>query len=253
MNSAWLAAPLLLALPGAAPEDPVRAGRRSLDHWWRYPWYDASGDSVRRIDVREPYSWDWLANWLEGLDFSWLQRLFRWGGQALSWPSTLFGWLAWAAILVLFVVIVWLLYRAWRRRWRGEEQEGEEGDDRAAEEDRYRVEALPFPVQRRRGDLLDEARLAYEQGHFGQAAIYLFSYQLVALDKHHRIHLTKGKTNRQYLREVGRRSGLGRIVEATMVAFEDVFFGNRSLDRDRFERCWAELPQFQRLLTEAEA
>ncbi len=76
-------------------------------------------------------------------------------------------------------------------------------------------------------DLLAEARRHYQAGNYGAAIVYLFSFQLVQLDKRQIIRLAKGKTNRQYLREVGPRAALLRLVEQTMVAFEDVFFGNR--------------------------
>jgi hypothetical protein len=32
-----------------------------------------------------------------------------------------------------------------------------------------------------------------------------------------------------------------------MLVFEDVFFGNRTLDRARFETCWSRLDEFQAL------
>ena len=60
--------------------------------------------------------------------------------------------------------------------------------------------------------------------------------------------LTKGKTNRQYLREIGPRRRLRDLVERTMIAFESVFFGHHPLDQRRFEACWSQVAEFQRLL-----
>ncbi len=253
---AWALAAMapLAAAAGAEGDEPdpwVREGREALHHSGRYPWYDAGEDDVRRIDVKEPYSWDWLKDWLDWLDFSWLKNLFSFGRGAFQWPSTILGWIAWIVILAAFVTLVWLLLRTWRRRHRSEDADDESAGEESEEERRRRVEALPYPVQRRQGDLLEEARRCYEEGNYGEAVVYLFSYQLVEMDKRHRIHLAKGKTNRQYLREVGWRTSLGRLVEQTMVAFEDVFFGNRVLERQRFERCWASLPRFEALLAEA--
>jgi hypothetical protein len=68
------------------------------------------------------------------------------------------------------------------------------------------------------------------------------------MDKNQVIRLTRGKTNRQYLREIARRPPLRALVEQTMVAFEDVFFGNHPLDRSRFESCWQQLDSFDRLV-----
>jgi hypothetical protein len=62
-----------------------------------------------------------------------------------------------------------------------------------------------------------------------------------------RTRLTRGKTNRQYLRETSRRgrTGLVGLLEQTMLAFEDFFFGNHPIDRARFEACWARLGEFE--------
>ena len=111
-----------------------------------------------------------------------------------------------------------------------------------------RIEQLPFAVKRPQSDLLGEARRHYEQGNFAEAIIYYFSYQLVELDKHQVIRLTKGKTNRQYLGEARRAPDLRPLLEDTMVAFEDVFFGHHDLERSRFEACWNRLAQFQKSL-----
>ena len=76
--------------------------------------------------------------------------------------------------------------------------------------DADRVEALPFHVRAASGDFLAEARRLYDAGHYSEAIVYLFSYQLVQLDKHHVIRLAKGKTNRQYVRETRQRPAAGR-------------------------------------------
>ena len=76
---------------------------------------------------------------------------------------------------------------------------------------------------------------------------------LVELDKQGLIRLTKGKTNRQYLREVAAIDELRQILQRTMIAFEDVFFGNKDLTRAAFEECWRELDVFERRMLEAVA
>jgi hypothetical protein len=110
------------------------------------------------------------------------------------------------------------------------------------------IERLPVPVDRAHGDLLGEARRLYDQMQYGRAILYLFAYELLQLDRHHVIRLARGKTNRQYLRELTRVSPLSPPLERTMVAFESVFFGRQALDRGGFEACWQELPQFENLL-----
>ena len=77
------------------------------------------------------------------------------------------------------------------------------------------AEALPFLAERPRGDLLGLARQHYEQGNYSEAIIYLFSYELVELDRGSRIQLAKGKTNRQYLRELKDAAPSARRLERT--------------------------------------
>ena len=109
---------ILLAAPAATdPDGAVRSGREALDHWWGgYPWYDSDTDGLKRVDVKEPYSWDWLRDWIsgwfEGWDWDWSWSPFSSG---FSWPSTLLGWIAWTLIIALFVTLVYLLYRTYRR------------------------------------------------------------------------------------------------------------------------------------------
>jgi hypothetical protein len=232
MNAAVI---LLLQLPlcMADPEQAVDAGQRALDQsWWRaYPWYNPQTDGLRRVDVVEP----WSCNPLADLGFGISGGLLR--------------WLGWAILALLLAVAVYVLVRAYRDR-EARLAHGGRAEPPGGDGDADRIEALPFPVGRGRRDLLGQSRRSYQQGDYSQAIIYLFSFQLVELDKQQIIRLTKGKTNRQYLREVGPRSSLRRLVEQTMVAFEDVFFGNHALDRARFESCWARLSEFESLAAE---
>ena len=55
--------------------------------------------------------------------------------------------------------------------------------------------------------------------------------------------LAKGKTNRQYLRELQARADMAPLLATSMVAFEDVFFGGHSLSRERYEECWQKAMQ----------
>ena len=234
----------LMALGLADPDPAVGAGREALDRWWwQYPWYDARADGVERIEVSEPWylRWDWF--W-DSFDFS--------GGGGLGSMSWL-NWLAWIAIAMLLVLLVYLLIRAFKARERRRSAAAAGGAKSDAAEQRRRVEALPLEARRRRSNFLAEARRYYKQGDYREAIIYLFSYELVQLDKNQLIRLAKGKTNRQYLREVGRRITLRRLLEHTMVVFEDVFFGNYAIDRTRFESCWLQLGEFEALAAKGAA
>jgi len=219
----------------AEPDAPVEAGRDALSQWGRYPWYDSSTDELQRIELVEPWDWDWLRD------------LFNWnwnwgGGFSMSWLEIV----AWTIIALVIGLLIWLLIRAYLQRHQIEETETA-ADTESPEEEQRRFEALPEPAQRRRTGLLDEAQRQYQAGNYDEAMIYLFSHQLVCLDRNHLIRLTRGKTNRQYLRELKRRDTLQTMLAQTVVAFEDVFFGRMSIGRDRFEACWNRLPQFESL------
>ena len=233
----WIVVPALLAallawppVAGAAHfEDPgaaVEGGREALDKWWGYPWYESATDGVRRIDVKTPRE-SWLGDWLGDL----------FAGEFLYW-------LAWFVLAVLLIVLVIVLIRTYLARETGTADDALPGTlaRRLAEIDR--VEALPVRLERPQTDLLGEARRNYRQGNYDEAIIYLYSYELVELDKNQIIRLARGKTNRQYLQETYRRSTLGNLLQQTIVAFEDVFFGSRTLSRARFEACWSELDRF---------
>ncbi|MBX7165426.1 MAG: DUF4129 domain-containing protein [Pirellulales bacterium] len=211
----------------------VEDAREGLAEWWVFPWYDSAQDDLAPVKVRKSReSWSWKGpSW--AFDASLLEQFL----QALPW-------------IALFLAIGAIVYLGWRLFWR-QEAAGVHVANRAANEhqaDHARLEALPFPVDHTTGDLLAEARRQYEAGNYARAIIYLFSHQLVECDRRQLIRLARGKTNRQYLRELGRRDALRTLVEHTMITFEAVFFGDHPLDRTGFERCWRQLDQFQALV-----
>lgn len=227
-------------LVGAAdPNEAVRSGREALDHWGRYPWYDAKADDLHPLDLSPPWWEAWLPNF--NLPST---------GWRPSFPGTLLQWVAWIAIALALGLMIYLLTRTFLARRRSSTPEATVRTASDEAEDRRRVEALPLLPSRRQFDLLAEAEAEYRMGHFSQAIIYLFSYQLVQLDKRQLIHLAKGKTNRQYVGELGSRRPLRRLLEQTMVAFEDAFFGQHAIDQHRFESCWTRLGEFETLTTE---
>lgn len=233
-----ITAALLTAAAPAAPageaDGAVAAGRDALAQWGRYPWYDQASDGLQPIEIAEPWDWSWLFDWLN----------FQASPLVGSW-----NWLhtaAWLLIALVLAMLVWLFVRAYRRRTKAAAPVAEPQAE-SPEEERRRYEALPAGVGRRRTGLLEEARRQYLAGNYDEAVIYLFSHQLVLLDRTHLIHLARGKTNRQYLRELGPRDLLERLLARTIVAFEDVFFGGQSIGRERFESCWNRLDQFEAL------
>lgn len=241
--------PLFSSEPPAF-EAAIEAGRQALSSHTHFPWYDAEKDSLRRIDVQPPRDTvehrrsNWQADPLPsskgpafGTDWSGLRALVE---AAL-----------WAGLLAILGFLIYFLVRTYLRSHAA--PDAADSPEREPKTAADLIESLPFEVPRPQGDLLEEAKRLYEQGAYAQAMVYLFSYQLVQLDRHQAIRLARGKTNRQYLRELSSRPELSGILERTMVAFEDVFFGHHWLDRAGFERCWERLDEFHQKLTEAVA
>jgi len=248
----WLLGAVVTAVRAAdisRSDAAVETGRQALQGRTRYPWYDAQQDGLRRIDVQPP------AETAENRRSKWEADLWD---PSSSQPSFGTDWsLLWAIIeaviwLGLLALLVWLIYYLAQTYLR--QHAAPEAEDVVADEARTQadlIESLPFDVRRPQSDWLAEARRWAELGEYGQAIIYLFSYQLIRLDRGQHIRLARGKTNRQYLRELQRRPDLRGILERTMLAFEDVFFGHYPLDRTGFERCWERLDEFHQRLAEA--
>jgi hypothetical protein len=225
----------------AGAEDAVTQGREALRGSPEFPWYDPDSDGLQRMDVRPPR--DVAA------------RKSKWqpsNAPAYSWPpwlSIVIEVVFWIVLVLALLAVVYTLLRALlitTGDWRS--GTGGSSADDLLHGDIDRIESLPFQLKAPQTDLLAQARQHYEAGEFGQAIIYLYSYQLIQLDRHQLIRLTKGKTNRQYLREVLSRRELRELLSRSMIAFEDVFFGHHTLDRQRFESCWSQLDVFHEQL-----
>jgi hypothetical protein len=245
-------AALLPASAAAQNEEPsdaeaVEAGQRALGGRTYFPFYDAQKDDVRRIEVPaeknpERAKKDWEQKTMTATP----ARAF---GRTSSGLAGIFQVLGLSLLALIIVGLAVLLIRAFLQGEQVQTQ-GTKVIDTSSDVDR--VEDLPFQMKRPTGDFLSEARRLYEAGQYSEAIIYLFSYQLVALDKKHVIHLAKGKTNRQYLRETRSREPLKQVLQRTMISFEDVFFGHHELSRERFEESWRALDDFHRHLEQVE-
>ena len=204
----------------------------------RLPWYDSSADQLQRTELpvksqpKVARDWTYTAPSGTGMNLAWLWRLLQ--------------YIVWVILAALFTYLLFLAIKS-LTGVQYKEREYEFETDTRSEADR--IENLPFQLeQRRTGDLLGDASRLYEAGNYNEAIIYLFSHQLVQLDKAHLIRLTKGKTNRQYTAELRPRMALRSIMTQTMLAFEDVFFGHHQLSKERFEVCWSQIEVFNREL-----
>ena len=241
-----LFAPTSMCL-GLDDDQAVEAAREGLGKPVHYPWYDKQADDLRRIDVVPPSPPPKAGDW------EWKEPTTPTPPRASAgfWEIVLemLKYLAYGVMIAVLAGIVLLLVHAFLRSEAGAartQQELATGTD----DDIDRVEALPFQVRRGTGDLLAEARRYYEAGDYNEAIVYLYSYLLVELDKSQFIRLTRGKTNRQYLREVRRQPLMYNVLEMTMIAFEDVFFGRHALNRGRFEQCYDRLDEFEARIQE---
>jgi hypothetical protein len=228
------------AQDAAEAEQAVEAGGQSLRESGRYPWYDAAQDGVKPIPLAssgEADSDNRNSKWTAQPSAATPGRMPR-----ISFLGGLLNWVGVTLLIVFLALIAWLIAKAFLR---DEISEGVARKVIETSRDVDRVEALPFKLRKPTGNFLDEARRLYEAGDYSEAIIYFFSYQLVELDRQHLIRLAKGKTNRQYLREVRQRPNLQAILGITIVAFEDAFFGRKTLTREQFERCWSRLGEFQ--------
>ena len=237
---------VLLCLSGAdaSPSDVTEAFADGP----QLPWYDATQDTIRKVRLRPhsepPSPQDWQRQEQAPRE----QTGFDWNWD-LEWLWVVLQWSVWILLAVAAIYAIWLLIQAYLR---GELRRSSGTRDvvstSSAQADLQRLENLPVPLESDDADLLRAAERSYQAGRYSEAIVYLFSYQLIELDRHHLLQLVKGKTNRQYLRELADRQNLRFLIEQTMIAFEDAFFGARELGADRFEACWSEVDRFHRLL-----
>jgi hypothetical protein len=166
----------------------------------------------------------------------------------LSWLGEALSYLIISILILLLAVGLVLLGMHIVRTYRPPETDFPASEIKI---DPARIEELPFEATQWVGDPLAEARRLAQQGHFDQAIIYLYGYQLLALDQSRKIHLHKGKTNRMYIRELEPPLQLKEIVSLTMGKFEEVYFGKHSLTKPSFLEVWNLLDTFHSLIAQS--
>lgn len=225
------------------------AGKEALGKLGRTTWYDSESDGYR-------VPTDLVDDDAEGRRSDWLGKRQQWNSpnlptQTVSWWGVL--WTQLTPILIygivpafVVVMLVWALQSMLPEPYRFVRKV--KSSTSQSEIDIEKISDLPFSVDSKPTDPLGEARRCMEKGDFERAIIYLFAYQLLQLDSKHFIHLQRGKTNRVYLRELRSRPELRAIMEQTVLAFEQVFFGRYKLEQARFLLCWNRLDDFHRQL-----
>lgn len=230
-----------------AQDDPIQAAQQALSSTGQ-PWYDGQSDAIRTLKVPSTPGDTTRGGWrTSSRDWDW-----NWnpGAPSMSWIGDLFQGMAWVVLIGLLALVIYALVKAYLNidaPLTGSARKMLDGEQELSDE--QRIEALPVNVRKKTGDFMAVAREYYEAGDYANAIVYLFSYRLIQLDRAGQIRLTKGKTNRQYLKEVSNKSNEMRsILGQTIVAFEDVFFGKHTLTRERFENCWKSNDQFQAMI-----
>lgn len=238
---------------------PAVAGALAAVATMDLPWFDVERDTLgppgtssltppapRLAEPKSPRDWTW-----DSPDFS-ANRGWNFSG----FGDVLASWLQIAAWVLLVVAALWFVVfvlRSYRDLELGKRPDTDKRPlDRTI--DVEKLADLPFESPEANGDLLSAIRQKVEQGKHGEATVLLFGYQLLKLDKSQIIHILKGKTNRQYVREVGRHEGQSRLrdmLTQTMVTFEDYFFGNHPVTREKFEACFGLLEEFHSIVEAA--
>ncbi len=141
---------------------------------------------------------------------------------------------------LVIALLVWIILNS--RIDIGPEKDDLSRPDRSLAES---IRHLPFEMDVTKGDFRQQAQTAYQSGDFRGALIFLFSHVLVTLDQAKLVRLKKGKTNRQYLRELSPSPPLVSYYGDVMVPFEQTFFGDYPITKNTFEQCWRGLDDFQ--------
>ena len=232
----WYLLACLLAAPALSLVyvSSVRADElleESLHEKGRAPWYDSESNEIVPIELapsepRADYrSTDW--QWPE-----W-QADSRWEWPDLSWLGPILWYTIWAVIIVGLVGLLYFIMRAILQTGRRQAAGGA-----AAEWNPAKIEELPFELANRPDDLVESARQARARGDLRLTVILLFSEQLLHLDRTNRIRLAKGKTNRQYLRELAWDPPLRQLLRKSVHIFEHVYFGGWQPTREEADTMW---------------
>lgn len=235
----------------AQQDDAVERVKEILDSNASSSWYDSSADDYRvpkDFKKRDP----------EGRGSSWRGSISPSttginGGNNAFW-SALATWFLNAIpyLLGLALLLLGIFLALWFLKPEIFFMAAKKNDFRSRAIDLERIVDLPFSVESEKFDPLREIEKCIAAGEYERATIYLFAYQLLQLDANQKIVLQRGKTNRTYLRELRKHSELKTIVEPTMLAFEDVFFGRYRMTKEKFLGNWQRLEQFHQLLNDHE-
>lgn len=151
-----------------------------------------------------------------------------------------FGWLLLATLFGIGVVILCYAFESSDFQFN---QAGDTAQGRSVPQSaritRRRMAELPQELQQDDTDLRARAEEAMRNGEHDRALVLLFGHQLLLLDAVGWLRLTRGKTNRQYVRETRRmHQNASTVLASTVTRFERSFFGKHPIKAGDFEELW---------------
>lgn len=238
------------AFPAFA-QDSIDTGKEALAKK-TYPWYDANTDGTRSLEMRERPEARSSNRDNIPLRKTQLKKAKKplnppagGGGGAWNFGGGLIAGLSaltWAMIIAVMLLVIGVLIWAMLRMSSQPAIDDEVAPVRSMAES---IKQLPFELDTPTGDFRQQAHAAYAAGDYQRAMTYLFSHVLVTLDQKGLVRLRRGKTNRQYLRELRPHQPIANYYQHVMVPFESSFFGDHELSKRDFETCWERLDTFQ--------
>ncbi len=254
MMTPMLAVAACLVFAGAEPSQPAENSQvRAVAAKETFPWYDADSGGLKPILSQPDLGGGWLASvgdWF-GRKLAWVPQMFRRLGR---WLSGLNGWqirgvaglgdlIAIGLVLLVLAILVVILMEM-LRRYRPTVAAPVAGSVVLRAGEGSRIEGLPADAGFDATDPWAEAARRRARGDHAGAIVYLFAYQLLALDRLSMIRLIPGRTGRQLVKSVGDRQLRG-WVEPTLRLFEAVYYGHRSPSPEAFEAAWTDAEAFQ--------
>jgi len=207
------------------PANAVEEGRAALKENLNYPWYDAANDTTRGLQLPPDRT-------VAPPPPPPRNTQVTYGSNTSS--SSDFQYLWWFLLAVVVLVILWLIIRTMQQRdpeWQAAKARPQPGTLTSV----ARLTDLPVELSPRVTNMYDESQRLAGQGNYALAIVYLYSHMLVRLTEARRIQLSKGKTNRTYLRELRSDPELWKFFNRAIVQFEQSYFGDHPPSPAQFE------------------
>jgi hypothetical protein len=229
VDSAYLIALLRAQEPELDRIKDLLGSLQSAHH--RYPaevFTSADLGSLESILARPEFQWqpqgtspiaEWLAQLWERLN-RWLNSLF--GERVFSIAVNQGSWTLLTALTSLLLVMV-LLYISRNLIM------DFVSDARLDEQGNLADETLTSETA------LQKARELSRGGDYRSAVRYLYLSSLLLLDERGLLHYDRSKTNREYLQSLTGSPELARPLGEVIEVFDNVWYGNHSLDADSFK------------------